>query len=118
MSFFAYYVENIARPVTIVDTLIFSVSASGNGPETPYYEATPSNAPWLANYTCTSCPDSFVKGFTIGTIDEPNRASGVTDRVIWKVPIDTSFRRPDSAGYIFNKEFTYPVMVNGVPGAG
>ncbi len=117
VSFFAYYVENIARPVTIVDTLIFSVSASGNGPETPYYLATPSNAPWLVNYTCTSCPDSFVRGFTIGTIDEPNRASGVTDRVMWKVPIDTSFRRPDSAGYIFNKEFTYPVMVNGVPGA-
>ncbi len=116
VSFNAFYVEVLNRPLTIVDTIIFSVSSSGNGTTTPYqarHSASP--APWVNNgYTN---PSDTVKGFRISPADDVNRASGVNNVVIWKMLIDSSMRRPDSAGFIFRREFTSPVMVGGVPGS-
>ncbi len=120
ISFGGYYVENPNRPINVVDTFIFSVATSGNDPETPVQLRFPSVYPWVAGngYTCgTLCADSTLKGFRIVPTDSINRTSGVSGATVWKVPIDTSFRRPDSAGFVFFKEFTYPVMVNGSPGA-
>ncbi len=120
VSFSGAYVENPNRPANVVDTLIISVSPAGSGTSNyPYYFANPTASAWVYNngYTCQTCTDSTLKGFTVLDVDSINRASAVTGGVTWKVPLTDADREPDSAGFVTILNYTFPVEVNGVPGS-
>ena len=120
ISFSGAYITNANRPVTIVDTFIVSVSPSSTSTTNlySYYYTTPALDAWAATYNGNPAPEDTLKGFTIHrtNTDVVNRASNVGGRVMWKVPIDSSVRQQDSAGFVSIVNFTLPVEVNGVPG--
>lgn len=120
ISFSGAYIKNPNRSVNVVDTLILSVSpTSANTPDLyKFYSTTPFYDPWVSNYINSSGPDTILKGFTIDSlnVDTPNRASNIAGRVIWKVLLSDTDRQVVSNDSIDIVEFTYPVMVNGVPG--
>lgn len=120
ISFSGAYVKNLNRPDNVVDTLILSVSPSSASTTNKfsYYWTTPTLDAWAATYNNNPAPYDTLKGFAIhrDNTDIANRASNVAGRVMWKVPIDSSLRQQDSAGLVSIINFSFPVMVNGVPG--
>lgn len=121
ISFSGAYVKNTNRSVNIVDTLILSVSASSTSTTNQYsyyYGASGmgTDYTWVDTYVPNA--GDTIKGFTIhrNNTDVVNRASNVGGRVMWKIPLDSSMRQEDSAGFVDIVTFTVPVEVNGVPG--
>ncbi|MBL7718486.1 MAG: T9SS type A sorting domain-containing protein [Flavipsychrobacter sp.] len=119
ISFAGAYVKNLNRSVNIVDTLIISVSPTGEGTSNwPYYYASVGGGQaWASNYVATSGPDSLLRGFTILDVDSLSRASGVLGRSVWKVPLFDADRQEDSSGFVSIQSWTLPVMVGGAPGS-
>ncbi len=120
ISFAGAYIKNPDRPANIVDTLIFSVSATSTSivDSYSYYGTTATYHVWAANYVNPNSDDSVLKGYTIDSlnIDIPNRASNVVGRIWWKILLTDADRQAVSGDSVDVVNFTYPVMVNGIPG--
>lgn len=118
ISFYGAYVKNPNRSVNVVDTLILSVSPTNIADSYRYYSTTATYDAWASNYVNSGSPDSILRGYTIDSldVDKPHRASNVAGRVLWKVPLTDADRQEAIGGVVDVVNFTYPVLVNGVPG--
>lgn len=115
ISFAGVYAKNINRPNTVVDTLILSVSPN-NYQSYDYTSATgnPEDA-WVDTYVPQ--PGDTIKCYSIFDVDSVNRASNATGRILWKIPLDSTMRITDTVTLNDVVTYTFPVMVNGVPGS-
>lgn len=109
VSVFASYIEEPARPASIVDTLILSVSV--NQLSYRYIKsqlpATWNVAPYIPN-------NDTLWGIAPTSIDSVNRAAfsddGTSPRAIWKVPLTDAMRdSADAAGNISLRNFVFAV---------